>query len=105
MIYPKPGRVKNKKVGAQARLPYCELCGQKAHGLPHHIESVGSGGPDHIYNQVQLCWGCHYVKIPGGTITKRQLFYVVAAREGVSIRTVLSTVKKLKNAALVQKKQ
>jgi len=80
-----------------ARKPYCEVCGQSAHGGPHHIITVGAGGPDHKYNLIQLCGICHYAKIPSGKLTRRFLFGIVARREGATVEEVEETVCRLKN--------
>ena len=40
--------------------PFCEACGEKAQGLPHHIKTRGSGGTDSPDNLLRLCHHCHF---------------------------------------------
>jgi hypothetical protein len=90
----KPLRVKDKKAKEKVRKCYCEVCGKPAYKEPHHIESVGSGGPDVEENQIQLCSDCH-TKAHAGKLAKRFLFSIVAKRMKVDIEDLIDGVKQL----------
>jgi hypothetical protein len=92
LLFPKNVRIKNKKVKERVRKNSCEVCGHPAYKLPHHIESVGSGGPDMEENQIQLCQECH-TKAHGGKIAKRFLFSIVAKRMKMDIDDLIDGVK------------
>ncbi len=78
------------------RKDYCEVCGGRAYGGVHHVISKGSGGPDHVYNGIQLCQSCHIFEAHGGHLSKRFLFAIIAKREGVERKEVEETVWGLK---------
>jgi len=94
MMYPKKIRIKDKKAKERVRKNYCEVCGRAAYKLPHHIESVGSGGPDVEENQIQLCEECH-TKAHSGKIAKRFLFLIVAKRMKMDVDDLIEGVKQL----------
>lgn len=73
----------------------CEVCGKKAHGRPHHIVTVGAGGPDHKYNLIQLCFDCHYSRIPAGKLSKTELFSRVAVRERATAAAIIAVVEQI----------
>ena len=81
----KPKRLKDKKAYERARKPYCEVCGKKAYGGPHHIFTRGAGGADHEYNLIQLCFSCHYEKVPSGKLSREKLLGIVAQREDMTV--------------------
>lgn len=70
------------------RKPYCEVCGSRAYGEPHHIYTRGAGGPDIPENLIQLCWDCHYVKVPAGKLPKETLLRIVARREKKTVEEI-----------------
>ncbi|WP_157109830.1 HNH endonuclease signature motif containing protein [Thermanaeromonas toyohensis] len=74
-------RIKDPKTIQAMKKPYCELCGQKAYGEPHHIKTRGSGGSDIPENLIQLCWE-HHVAAHSGRLSREELVGIVAAREG-----------------------
>ncbi|MGI9951325.1 HNH endonuclease signature motif containing protein [Moorellaceae bacterium AZ2] len=74
-------RIEDPKAVKAARKPYCELCGEKAYGEPHHIRTRGAGGSDIPENLIQLCWE-HHVAVHAGRLPRGDLVAVVAAREG-----------------------
>lgn len=93
MRVPKTTRVVDRKAIAAERKPYCEVCGAQAHGEPHHIKTKGSGGHDIRENLIQLCWSCHYEKVPAAQLPKDRLFEIVARRMGLSLEEVQRRVK------------
>lgn len=96
LAVPKVVRIKDKKVITAERKPYCEVCGAPAYGEPHHIEPRGSGGPDIRENLIQLCWRCHYEKVPAGKLSKDYLFEIVARRMKETPEEVKETVRRAK---------
>lgn len=85
---PKPRRIRDPGAIAEARRDYCEYCGRVSHGGPHHIVTRGAYGPDIVCNLVQLCYDCHYGKVPSGKLSKQALFELVARREGMTVEEV-----------------
>jgi ribosome-binding protein aMBF1 (putative translation factor) len=75
-----PHRIVDRKAIEKARKPYCELCGRRAYGKPHHIKTVGSGGDDVPENMIQLCTDDH-TKAHTGQISKETLREIVRRRE------------------------
>ena len=71
-----------------SRKPYCEVCFRTAFGDPHHVRTRGAGGPDIKENLIQLCWDCHYVKVPAGKLPRHFLFAMIAKREGISVKEI-----------------
>jgi len=81
----KPKRIVDKKLIKNMTGGYCEYCGRQAYGQPHHIKTVGSGGPDIRENLIQLsCSNCCHDKAHRGLIPKNVLFSIVAQREGIT---------------------
>ena len=89
---PKVVRVNDPAAKNEVKKAYCELCDNPAYHAPHHIESVGSGGPDIKENQIQLCDKCH-TKAHSGKIPKGLLFLLVAKREQVDVGDLIDGVK------------
>ncbi len=89
---PKLVRVNNPEAKNEVKKAYCELCGKPAYHAPHHIESVGSGGPDIKENQIQLCNKCH-IKAHSGKVPKGLLFLIVAKREKTDAANLIDRVK------------
>ena len=56
---PKPTRIISKKTVQECRKNYCEHCGKKATGEPHHVRPRSLGGSDIKENLIQLCFDCH----------------------------------------------
>ncbi|WP_416341297.1 HNH endonuclease signature motif containing protein [Sporomusa sphaeroides] len=78
---PKTPRIFDRKTFDQCKTENCEVCGAPAHGIgPHHIITRGAGGADIPENLIQLCWTCHYVKIPAGKYSQDFLFAKVGKR-------------------------
>jgi hypothetical protein len=94
-MIPKPKRVVDKRAIEAARKPWCEIDGRAAYGEPHHIVTRGANGPDHKLNLVQLCFSCHYEKIPAAGLSQEFLFYIVARREGMTVEEVESVVRQM----------
>ena len=92
---PKQVRLVDPKAYFHAQKSYCERCGEQVQGKPHHIRTRASGGPDHPYNLIQLCGFCHYGDLPDGKISREELFNIVADREGVDVKVVIETVRRL----------
>ena len=90
----KQTRVKDPAAIEQERKPRCEVCGKPSHGAPHHIVTVGAGGPDIAENLIQLCWDCHYGEVPAGKLSKRRLFEFVARRMKIATEEVIERVEK-----------
>jgi len=86
MMFPKHKRVINKKLIKEMTGGYCEHCESPAYGQPHHIVTVGAGGPDIRENLIQLSCsnGCH-IKAHNGEIPREELLFIVARREDITI--------------------
>lgn len=89
---PKRYRKKDRNAYKKVRKTYCEYCGKPANKRPHHIYSVGSGGPDLEENQIQLCPSCH-TKAHSGEIKKEALFSIVAKRMKMDYADLIEGVK------------
>jgi hypothetical protein len=100
MMFPKKIRLVDPAAIAVVRSTICTKCGRPAEGQPHHIIKVGNGGPDHVYNLIQLChWDCHvpaHDLNPPEDLKADNFFRLVALREGVDLKTVVDTVMELK---------
>jgi 5-methylcytosine-specific restriction endonuclease McrA len=74
--------------------PNCEVCGAiNVHGLdPHHLLSRGAGRVDHPRNLIALCRKCHRRHHAALVPTRKELFEIVAKREGCSIEMISETV-------------
>jgi hypothetical protein len=83
----RPERITSRKVIAECRKEYCELCGRSAPGEPHHIRPRSLGGSDIKENLIELCTEDHQ-KAQEGIIPYSVLVAVVAEREGMSIADV-----------------
>ncbi|WP_373325641.1 HNH endonuclease [Sporomusa paucivorans] len=78
---PKTPRVSDRKTFERCKSETCEVDGSPTYGIgPHHIITRGASGPDIPENLIQLCWTCHYVKIPAGKYSQDFLFGVVGRR-------------------------
>jgi len=93
---PKLKRIEDRKAIAEERKPYCEVCGAPGHGEPHHIITRGSGGPDIPENLIQLCYTCHYGRVPSGELDQFQLLLYVARRMGLTYTEVSERVRRAK---------
>jgi ribosome-binding protein aMBF1 (putative translation factor) len=89
-------RLTDPQAVKDAQLPYCELCGGRAYGEPHHICTRGSGSVDHKLNLVQLCVE-HHVKAHNAQISKAELWRIVAEREGMTVDAVEDAVRGMKS--------
>ena len=85
-------RLKDPKAVYMAKKFYCEVCGQRAYGDPHHVTTRGSGGPDHALNLVQLCTQCHYGDVPSAKLNKQKLWEIIARREGMEVAEIQRAV-------------
>lgn len=94
---PKPRRLLDPGAVQAAKKPWCEVCGSPSRGIePHHILTRGAGGPDHKYNLIQLCWECHYGRVPAGQLPPHYLFEIVARREGKTVEEIEEMVYRLR---------
>lgn len=80
-------RITDPKAISLVRKEYCELCGQKATGEPHHIRPRSLRGSDIIENLIQLCFKCHLFA-DNGKISHHQLIAIVAEREEKEIQEI-----------------
>ena len=83
MVQPihKTPRVSDRKTIQRCKSKRCEVCGAPTYDIePHHITTRGASGPDIPENLIQLCWTCHYVKIPAGKYSQAFLFGLVGKR-------------------------
>ena len=85
----KEQRITDRKVIAAVRKEYCETCGQRATGEPHHIRPRSLGGDDTKENLIQLCFKCHRLA-HDGKISHHELIPVVANRERLKIQEIYS---------------
>jgi hypothetical protein len=75
----KPHRIVDRAAIEAARKPYCEACGRRAYGLPHHVKTVGSGGDDIDSNLIQLCT-VHHTMAHNGQLQKNKLKKIIERR-------------------------
>jgi len=87
----KPVRVASKSVIEGCRKPYCERCGKKASGQPHHIRPRSLGGSDIKENLIQLCFDCHR-QAHDGKILYTELALIAARREGLSLEEICEKI-------------
>jgi len=90
-VIPKPTRIKSKKTIQECRKDYCEYCGKKATGEPHHIRPRSLGGSDIKENLIQLCFDCHRAA-HDGKILYPAFVAIVAKREGLSVEEVCNRI-------------
>lgn len=83
----KPVRFVSRETIKKHKREYCELCGKKAAGEPHHIRPRSLGGSDIPENLVQLCFDCHRAA-HDGKLSYTKLVPIVAGREGLSVEDV-----------------
>ena len=99
-MFPKIKRIKDPAAIDAVRSPYSEISGEPTHGAPpHHVITVGAGGPDHRYNLIQTT-GAEHIDCHNGKYSKRYLFSVIANREGVTIPHLLKEVNRLRRETL-----
>ena len=78
---PKISRLVDPAAVEAAKKPYSELSGKPTYGAsPHHVISVGAGGPDHSFNLIQLTAEEH-IQAHAGLISGDVLFAIIAERE------------------------
>lgn len=70
---------------------YCEYCGAKATGEPHHIKPRSLGGDDIRENLIQLCVK-HHDLAHRLEISHHELILLVAKREGLKISQVYAAI-------------
>lgn len=87
MLLPVRKRTDDSKIIKLIRKEYCELCGQKATGEPHHIRPRSLRGDDVPENLIQLCFNCHRL-YHDGKISHHQLIPIVAKREEKEIKEI-----------------
>lgn len=85
--YPKPVRVVDRAVVRAVRKDYCERCGARAYGEPHHIRPRSLGGSDVCENLIELCFECHRAA-DDGEVSPYELIVIVARREGIDAADV-----------------
>lgn len=90
-MIPKPTRIKSKETIQECRKDYCEYCGKKATGEPHHIRPCSLGGSDIKENLIQLCFDCHRAA-HDGKILYPAFVAIVAKREGLSVEEVCNRI-------------
>lgn len=91
MSFAKPKRVRSRKTILECRKDYCERCGGKATGEPHHIRPRSLGGSDIRENLIQLCRKCHR-DVHDGKILYTELVPIVAHREGLPPEEVYAQI-------------
>ena len=98
MMYPKPARVRSKSAIEAARKEWCESCGRPAYAEPHHVVTVGAGGPDHRFNLIQLCGDDHTRAHSSdkNRLTADRLLAIVAMREGMLLEDVKREINRLR---------
>ena len=95
-MFPKIKRVKDPVAIEAARKPRSEISGEPTYrSAPHHIISVGSGGPDHPFNLLQTT-ALEHIQIHSGLYSRDELFQIVAEREGLTVEFVMSEVNRMR---------
>ena len=95
MMFKKPRRRVDKKLYLSMRRDWCELCGQRNYGNPHHVISRAAGGGDIRENLISLCQICHRMA-HDGNIPRSLQFAIVARREGVEAEELISTINRIR---------
>jgi hypothetical protein len=88
---PKKVRVEDPQAVRAVRKDYCEYCGAKASGEPHHIKPRSLGGSDTRANQIQLCSECHRLA-QERKISHHELIVLVARRENMKISEAYAAI-------------
>lgn len=84
-------RVESQAIIDSVRKPYCEYCGAKASGEPHHIRPRSQGRTDFPANLIQLCQKCHGL-LQERKISYHELIPLIAKRENMKISEVYATI-------------
>ena len=92
-VIPKITRLKDTAAIAECRKSMCERCGREAFGEPHHVITVGAGGPDHPCNLIQLCGPCH-THAHTAVIPKGELFQIIANRQGYDPEPIVAAIRR-----------
>ncbi len=93
---PKHKRLVDPAAVEAARKPYSEYSGLPTYGAPpHHVISVGAGGPDHPFNMIQLT-GFEHMQAHNGEISRDTLFGIIARREGVTVEHLKSEIQRMR---------
>ena len=58
-MFPKPKRIRDRKLLAKYRQMACAACGGFMSVSGHHIKTRGAGGDDVESNLIALCISCH----------------------------------------------
>jgi hypothetical protein len=100
-MFPKHKRIDDRKVVDECKKEYCEVCGKSTYRNgriidPHHIYTKGSSGPCIRENLIQLCWDCHYIKVPAGKYSKAFLLGIVAKRENTTVEEIEDKINRLR---------
>jgi hypothetical protein len=89
-------RIKDPEAIKAVRKPCSEISGEPTHGAaPHHVITVGSGGPDHPYNMIQTT-GNEHIDCHSGKYSKDYLFGIIAEREGVTVEFIKSEINRMR---------
>ena len=95
-MIPKVKRIKDPKAIEAVRKPYSEISGKPTYGAaPHHVITVGSGGPDHPFNLIQTT-GNEHVDCHSGKYSKDYLFGIIAEREGLTVEYIKHEVNRMR---------
>ena len=95
----KPKRIKDPDVIDAVRSPYSEISGEPTYGAgPHHVITVGAGGPDHRYNLIQTT-GIEHVECHAGKYSKDYLFAIIAKREGKTVEFIKDAVNRMRRGS------
>lgn len=80
----------------EVRNEHSEISGEQAHGAPpHHIYSVGAGGPDHRFNLIQTT-GIEHIDIHAGLYSQGLLLEIVAARENETVEFIKAEINRMR---------
>lgn len=95
-MFPKIKRIKDPAAVDAVRSPYSEISGQPTYGAgPHHVITVGAGGPDHRYNLIQTT-GIEHVDCHAGKYSKKFLFTIIAKREGKTVEFIMAEINRMR---------
>lgn len=95
-MFPKTITIKDSKAIEQARKPYSEISGKPVYGAaPHHVISVGAGGPDHRFNLIQTT-DVEHIDIHKGLISRDFLFALIAVRENVTVEYLKAEINRMR---------
>jgi len=96
----KQQRIVDPEAIEAARRKLSEISGKPTNGAsPHHIYSVGAGGPDHRFNLIQTTANEH-IDCHSGNYSKDFLLGIVAKREGETVEYLKTEINRMRGRGI-----